>query len=87
MAEVGTEVEAMGVIERVLTGELGREDPVDPARPVRELALDSLEVTVLVVELENRFRVRLDPADAGKVATLGDLARLVAARAEGGGAP
>ncbi|AKT36468.1 acyl carrier protein [Chondromyces crocatus] len=84
MSELGVderEIEAIGIIQRVLAGELEREHPVEPAQSLRELALDSMEVTVLVVELENHFRVRLDPADAAEVATLADLARLVAARA------
>nr|AYM52951.1 acyl carrier protein [Jahnella sp. MSr9139] len=75
------EREALAVIERVFAEELGRDAPVDPARPLGDLALDSLEVTVLVVELEDHFRVRLDHADAGGLATLGDLARLVASKA------
>lgn len=83
---VEREQEVLAEIARVLAEELGRNAAMDPARPLGELALDSLEATVLVVELENRFRVRLDHGDAGEVATLGDLARLVAARAEAGGA-
>lgn len=84
------EREALAVIARVFAEELGRDAPVDPASPLGELALDSMEITVLVVELENRFRVRLDLADAAGLATLGELARLVAtaaARVDAGEAP
>lgn len=76
------EQEVLAVIERVLLEELKRGAPVDPAQRLRDLALDSMELTVLVVELEDRFRVRLDAGDAGEATTLGDLARLVAARAQ-----
>lgn len=75
------EREALAVIERVLLEELDRRAPVDPAQRLRDLGLDSVELTVLVVELEDRFRVRLEAGDAGEATTLGELARLVAARA------
>lgn len=81
MVEREREREVLAVIERVLREELSRGAPVDPGQRLRDLALDSLELTVLVVELEDRFRVRLDAGDAGEETTLGDLARLVAARA------
>lgn len=81
MVEREREREALEVIERVLLEDLERSAPVDPGQRLRDLALDSLELTVLVVELEDRFRVRLDAGDAGEAATLGDLARLVAERA------
>ncbi|EYF06522.1 acyl carrier protein [Chondromyces apiculatus] len=76
------ETEAFEVIRKVFAGELEREAPVEAGQHLRDLALDSMEVTVLMVELENHFRVRLDAADAIEVATVADLARLVAARAQ-----
>lgn len=79
---VELEREALAVIERVLIEDLTRGAPVDPGQRLRDLALDSMELLVLVVELEDRFRVRLEAGDAGEAATLGDLARLVAARAQ-----
>jgi acyl carrier protein len=44
-------------------------------------ALDSLALLALVVAVEDRFRVILTDDDAASARTLGDLARLVAARA------
>jgi methyltransferase len=37
------------------------------------LALDSIRQLTLMVEIENRFRIRLDPADEGGLETVGDL--------------
>lgn len=49
--------------------------------------LDSLLLLSLVVAVEDRFHVILTDDDARRAATLGDLARLVAARAEPGRLP
>ncbi len=49
---------------------------------VRDLALDSLQQLELVVAIENRFRVSLTPEDEAGLATVGDVARLIAARRE-----
>jgi acyl carrier protein len=45
-----------------------------------DLLLDSLQLMTLAVEVENLFRVRLDPQDEAAVRTVGDLARVVAAK-------
>ena len=42
-----------------------------------DLLLDSLQLMTLAVEVENRFRVRLDPEDEAQVRTVGDLVRVV----------
>lgn len=47
------------------------------SRLVEELRLDSLRLLTLAVEVENRFRVRLDPEDEGSIETVGDLVRVV----------
>lgn len=50
-----------------------------------DLKLDSIQQMTLVVEVENRFRIRLDEGDESGIATVGNLADLVTARlAEGG---
>lgn len=55
-----------------------------PPAPDEPLAgrLDSLQLLSLVVAVEDRFHVVLTDDDARHAATLQDLARLVAARAE-----
>lgn len=47
----------------------------------RDLDLDSLRRIELVIEVENRFRVRLEPEDEEDVETLGDLADVICRRA------
>ena len=81
----------MGENERVVLSEIRRVfseelewkgGPVEPSHHLlRDLQLDSLGLTVLAVELENRFRIRLSMEDSVGVSTVGDLMRLVAARA------
>ncbi len=68
-------------IRRILSQELDWKGPVEPTHHLmRELQLDSLGLTVLAVELENRFRIRLSVEDSVGVSTVGDLMRLVASR-------
>lgn len=69
-------------IRRILAQELDWKEPVEPSQHLtRDLQLDSLGLTVLAVELENRFRIRLSMEDSVGVSTVGDLMRLVATRA------
>jgi acyl carrier protein len=69
-------------IRRILSQELDWREPVEPSQHLtRDLQLDSLGLTVLAVELENRFRIRLSMEDSVGVSTVGDLMRLVASRA------
>ena len=69
-------------IRRILEQELDWREPVEPSQHLtKDLQLDSLGLTVLAVELENRFRIRLSMEDSVGVSTVGDLTRLVASRA------
>ncbi len=78
------ELTVLAEIRRILSQELEWEGAVEPAHHLtRDLQLDSLGLTVLAVELENRFRIRLSVEDSVGVTTVGDLMRLVAARVEG----
>jgi len=62
----------------VLRRQLGIEAPADDrARLGEELGLDSLALLTLVVELENRFRICIDPSEEERVADLGDLVSLI----------
>jgi acyl carrier protein len=40
---------------------------------VEDLELDSIRALTLAVEVENRFRIRLDPETESRIATIGDL--------------
>lgn len=81
---VETELSVLSEIRRIVSQELDWSGPVEPSHHLtRDLQLDSLGLTVLAVELENRFRIRLSMEDSVGVATVGDLMHLVASRAGG----
>ncbi|MCL4836341.1 MAG: acyl carrier protein [Thermoanaerobaculia bacterium] len=76
-----TEAEVLAAIAAVAREQLGLERPLAPeARLVEDLDLDSLRLLTLAAEVENRFRVRLEPEDEAEIATVGDLVRVVAAK-------
>lgn len=47
-------------------------------RLVEDLGLDSVRLITLLIEAENRFRVRLDVVDGREIATVGDLVGVIA---------
>ena len=76
-----TEAEILDTVRAVIRDELRLDAPVAPSTHlVRDLQLDSLKQVTLVVELENRFRVRLDDGDEEGLETLADVARLIQRR-------
>ncbi len=82
-ATVATEIEVLETIRTIARTELEMERSIVPEDDLlRDLALDSLGLTVLAVGLENRFRVKLSEEDAAGVQTVGDLARHVSARTQ-----
>ncbi len=64
--------------------------PVDALVPGADLAadlgLDSIQMTSLVVELENRFEICFEPEDEQGIRTLGDVVEVILARRRRGGA-
>ena len=78
-----TEREAAVAAEilRLAREELGYAASPGEAEPLAQ-ALDSLQLLSLVVAIEDRFRIVLAEDDAAGTRTLGDLARLIAARAD-----
>lgn len=54
------------------------------ARLVENLALESMGLMILLTELENHYRVRVDVQSETGLATVGDIARLIAERAGAG---
>ena len=80
---VATELQVLDAIRTIARTELEMERPISPEDDLlRDLALDSLGLTVLAVGLEDRFRVKLSEEDAAGVQTVADLARHVASRTE-----
>lgn len=52
-------------------------------RLVEDLALDSIQLLTLAVEVENRFEICMDPEDEEGIETVGDLADVVAGKLKG----
>lgn len=73
-----TEHQILEGVREVIRQELRVDAPVTPdTNLVRDLELDSLKQLTLVVELENRFRVRLELGDEEGLETLQDVVRLI----------
>jgi acyl carrier protein len=69
-----------GVAE-VARAHLGWEGELAPEmRLIEDLRLDSVRLLTLALEVENRFRVRLDELDEGSIETVGDLVAVVRKR-------
>jgi len=79
-----TEIEILEGVREVIRDELRWNVPMAQVERetslVRDLQLDSLKQLTLVVELENRFRVRFDAGDEEGLQTIGDLVRLIERR-------
>lgn len=77
--------EMLAVLEDIARTKLDRHAPLARnVRLVEALALDSLRRLTLVVEVEDRFRIRLDDEDETGIETVGDLLDLIRRkRAEG----
>ena len=73
-----SEAAILAGVAEVARVHLGWEDPLTPdMRLVEDLRLDSIRLLTLAVEVENRFRVRLDELDEGGIETVGDLVATV----------
>jgi len=70
------EIEA-GILE-VATRHLGFTGEFDPRlRLVEDLGFDSLKLLTLAAEIENHFRLTLEPDEEAQIFTLGDLRALL----------
>ncbi len=57
---------------------LGWTGPLEETMPLVEtFELDSLRQLTLVIELENRFQVKLDEQDEESITTVGDLVKVI----------
>jgi acyl carrier protein len=78
-----TATEVQDRITHILRGEAQVEADITPSSDLlRDLELDSMSLTVLMVGLEDHYRVRLDGEDAAGVSTVADLAALVVRKLE-----
>lgn len=65
-------------IAAVAREHLGTTVPFDPRlRLVEDLGFDSLKLLILAAEIENRFRVTIEPEEEPGIRTLGDLVALL----------
>jgi acyl carrier protein len=72
------EAAVLAGIAEVARRHLGWEGALTPdMRLVEDLRLDSVRLLTLAMEVENRFRVRLDELDEGAIETVGDLVATV----------
>lgn len=53
-------------------------------RLVDDFGLDSMKALALMVEIENRFEVVIDPSDESQLETVGDLVTLLESKLEAG---
>jgi acyl carrier protein len=75
------ESQILAGIAEVARRQVGVTRKLEPGQSLQEdLLLDSLQMMTLAVEIENLFRVRLDPEDEAGVRTVGDLIRVVAVK-------
>ena len=73
-----TEAEILAGVEAVAREHLAHRGPLTlEMRLVEDLRLDSIRLLTLAVEVENRFRVRLDDAEDEQIHTVGDLVSAV----------
>jgi acyl carrier protein len=73
-----TRAEILAAVEEVAATHLGLAAPLLPEqRLVEDLRLDSLKLLTLAVEVENRFRVRIEPEAEATIRTVGDLVAAV----------
>jgi acyl carrier protein len=76
-----TEAEILEGIAAVARDHLGWEGVLRPEmRLVGEMQLDSLKLLTLAIEVENRFRVRLDDQDESRIETVADLVAAIRKR-------
>jgi acyl carrier protein len=80
--------EILAAIAEVARAHLDWRGPVEPGmRLVEDLELDSLRRLTLAVEVENRFRIKLEPEDEAGLETVADLVAAVSRKLSGGTAP
>jgi acyl carrier protein len=72
--------EILDGVSRVFVEHLRIEGISETTHLFRDLKLDSIQQLTLVVELENRFRLRFETSDEEGIETVGDVVDVVARR-------
>ena len=74
----GVDVNATEVRQLVAKSLGVSEDAILETTSLRDLGVNSLDLVVLVMSIEERFRIEFDPTDLDRLRTFGDLTRRVA---------
>jgi acyl carrier protein len=74
---VGADVGAAEVRQLVAKSLGVPSDAILESTSLRDVGVNSLDLVVLVMAIEEHFRIEFDPADLGRLRTFGDLARRV----------
>ena len=70
--------DSIGEVRRLVAKSLGvSDDTILEASSLRDLGVNSLDLVVLVMAIEERFRIEFDPTDLERLRTFGELARRV----------
>lgn len=73
-----TDAEILSAVADVAREHLEYDGELHPEqRLFEDLELDSIKALTLVVEVENRFRIALEPEAETEIVTVGDLIRVV----------
>jgi len=73
-----TDAEILTAVQEVAREHVGYDGVLDSdQRLVEDLELDSIKALTLVVEVENRFRIALEPDVESEIVTVGDLVRVI----------
>jgi acyl carrier protein len=73
--------EILAAVQEVAREHVGFRGELSPEqRLVEDLELDSLKALTLAVEVENRFRICLDPETEARLRTVGDLVDAIGSR-------
>jgi len=76
-----TRDEILAGVAQVAREHLGFEGELPPsARLVEDLGLDSIRLVTLAAEVENHFRILLEPEEEAAIATVSDLVETIAAK-------
>ena len=75
---VGTGADARHDLRRIVAKSLGvSDDVISDTSSLRDLGVNSLDLVVLVMSIEETYRIEFDPSDLERLKTFGDLARRV----------
>lgn len=78
-----TDLEILSQVRKLASERLGLSVEVRAeSRLIEDLGLDSLRLQALAVEVENHYRICLDPEDEEAIITVADLAQTIAGKLE-----